>query len=143
MRTFALARSTGIHPADSKLHQSLCKCKLSQPRCRRVRSFCTNHFNSAQVSLNHAYVKHQRYQQIVRRLPQCHAYTEERPSISNAAPILGPLRQARDHRHAEHVPQHSQAAESSSDLFPSSHVSMHGMLDYLSFAAYFPFGELD
>ena len=144
MRKFALTQVTSFSSADRTRQAGLCASKTSPRQRRFVRLISSRAYYEAGPLAWPARFSEQGNQHVNRRLLPCHAYTrsEDTSSIVDIAPILDPLRQQPGLQHADHASQQSEAAVSSSDLFPASHFRMHGMLELLTFTAYFPFGEI-
>ncbi|KAK9833710.1 hypothetical protein WJX74_003507 [Apatococcus lobatus] len=74
----------------------------------------------------------------------CQAYTrsDREASIPDLAPVLDSVQHAAKSRSEKQALQQGVHPVSSKSLFPQSHVAPHGILGYLSFILYFPFGSV-
>ena len=83
-------------------------------------------------------------QQQARRLCR-HAYTrsDREASIQDLAPILDSVQHVAKPRTEQQAARAFTSPVSSDSLFPQSHVRPDGILGYLTFLCYFPFGKAD
>ena len=142
MLTFASANSTGNRPA---LRARLCDCRLK--RTIRGPVFSLILCKATELSAPAVHKKVADRRRDCRPLSECHAYirSKERHPVSDRAPSSVELAQQQvQHSASEHGSEPLvHVATSSTDLFPSSHANPSSIIEMITFAAYFPFGERD
>lgn len=83
-------------------------------------------------------VQHQQARRLCR---QAYTRSDREASIQDLTPILDSVQHVAKSRPGQQAAQPSTPSVSIDSLFPQSHVRPNGILGYLTFLLYFPFGE--